>query len=115
MGFLRGFSASRIGLILEPVIGSLEEKGKKIQDCNYDPGFGKCCSNGAKSWRKSDYKAIFFSCVGAARKVSPNWSLETMTCHSSHCFSIVWGQGNAPLVTSLLSSCCMTHFFRIIH
>ena len=31
------------------------------------------------------------SCVGAARKVSPNWSLETMTCHSSHCFNIVWG------------------------
>ena len=23
------------------------------------------------------------SCVGAARKVSPNWSHETMTCHSS--------------------------------
>ena len=34
--------------------------------------------------------------VGAARKVSPNWSQETMTCHSSNCFSIVWGQGNAP-------------------
>ena len=48
------------------------------------------------------------SCVGAARKVSPNWSLETMTCHSSHCFSIVWGQGNAPLVTSLSSSCYMS-------
>ena len=36
--------------------------------------------------------------VGAARKVSPNWSHETMNCHSSNCFSIVWGQGNAPLV-----------------
>ena len=33
--------------------------------------------------------------VGAARKASPNWSQETMTCHSSNCFSIVWGQGNA--------------------
>ena len=33
--------------------------------------------------------------------VSPNWSQETMTCHSSNCFSIVWGQGNGPLVTSL--------------
>ena len=31
-----------------------------------------------------------FSCVGNARKVSSNWLLETMTCHSSHCFSIVW-------------------------
>ena len=31
--------------------------------------------------------------VGAARKVSPNWSQETMTCHSFNCFSIVWGQG----------------------
>ena len=36
--------------------------------------------------------------VGAARKVSPNWSHETMKCHSSNCFSIVWGQGNAPLM-----------------
>ena len=42
--------------------------------------------------------------VGAARKVSPNWSQETMTCHSSSCFSIVWGKGNVQLVTSLRSS-----------
>ena len=55
---------------------------------------------------------LFFSYVGAARKVSPNWSLETMICHSSHCFSIVWGQGNAPLVTSLPSSCYMTPFIE---
>ena len=27
--------------------------------------------------------------------VSPNWSQETMTCHSFNRFSIVWGQGNA--------------------
>ena len=33
------------------------------------------------------------SSVGAARKVFPNWSQETMTCHSSNCFSIVRGQG----------------------
>ena len=46
--------------------------------------------------------------VGAAHKLSPNWSQETMTCHSSNCFSIAWGQGNAPLVTSLPSSCYMT-------
>ena len=39
--------------------------------------------------------------LGAAREMSPHWSQETMTCHSSNCFSIVWGQGNAPLVTSL--------------
>ena len=31
-----------------------------------------------------------------------------MACHSSNCFSIVWGQGNAPLVTSVPSSCYMT-------
>ena len=31
------------------------------------------------------------SSVGAALKVSPNWSQETMTCHSSNCFSIDWG------------------------
>ena len=36
------------------------------------------------------------SSVGAARKVSPNWSQETMTCHSSNCFSIVRGQGQPP-------------------
>jgi len=67
-----------------------------------------CCdivSNGCKS------------SVGAAGKVSPNWSQETMTCHSSNCFSIVWGQGNAPLVISLLSSCnivlTLKHCIRI--
>ena len=27
------------------------------------------------------------SSVGAARKVSLNWSQKTMTCHSSNCFS----------------------------
>ena len=41
------------------------------------------------------------SSVGAARAVSPNWSQETMKCHSSSCFSIASVQGNAPLVTSL--------------
>ena len=29
------------------------------------------------------------SSVEAARKVSPDWSQETMTCHCSNCFSIV--------------------------
>ena len=50
------------------------------------------------------------SSAGAACKVSPNWSQETMACDSIsyNCFSIVWGQGNAPLVTSLLNSCYMT-------
>ena len=43
----------------------------------------------------------FPSSATAARKVSRNWSPKTMTCHSSYCFSTVWGQGNAPLVTSL--------------
>ena len=28
-----------------------------------------------------------------ARKVSPDWSPKTITCHSFNCFSIVWGQG----------------------
>ena len=41
------------------------------------------------------------SSVGAARKVSPNWSQETMTCHSSNCFSIVRGQGRTIGVTPL--------------
>ena len=35
---------------------------------------------------------FIFSCVGAARKVSPDWSQKTMKCHSFNCFSIVWGQ-----------------------
>ena len=36
-------------------------------------------------------RASINSSVAADPKVSPNWSLKTMTCHSSHCFSIVWG------------------------
>ena len=39
------------------------------------------------------------SCVGAAHQVSFDWSQKTKTCHSFNCFSIVWGQGQAPLVT----------------
>ena len=41
------------------------------------------------------------SSVGATRKVSPNWSQETMTSHSSNCFSIVRGQGRTIGVTPL--------------
>ena len=51
------------------------------------------------------------SSVGTVRKVSPNWSHETITCYSSNCFSIVLGQGNAPLVTFLPSSCYTTLSF----
>ena len=40
-------------------------------------------------------------------KVSPNWSQKTITCHTPNCFSIVGGQGNAPLMPSLPSSCYM--------
>ena len=40
--------------------------------------------------------------VGAACKISPDWSQETMTCHSSNCFSIFWDQGNAALVTKVV-------------
>ena len=32
---------------------------------------------------------MLLSSEGAARKVSPDWSQETTTCHSSNCFSIV--------------------------
>ena len=42
------------------------------------------------------YKTIFAiisQLCRAARKVSPNWSQKTMTCHSFNCFRIVWGQG----------------------
>ena len=45
------------------------------------------------------------------RKVSPNCSQETMTRHSLNVFSVFWGQENAPLVTSLHSSCYMSHIF----
>ena len=45
------------------------------------------------------------------RKVSPNCSQETMTCHSLNVFSVFWGQENAPLVTSLHSSCYISHIF----
>lgn len=40
------------------------------------------------------------SSVGATRKVSPNWSQETMTCHSSNCFSIFGGQGHAHFLST---------------
>ena len=33
------------------------------------------------------------SCVGAARKVSPDCSQKTMTCHSFNCFSFCLGSG----------------------
>ena len=51
------------------------------------------------------------SSVGTVRKFSPNWSQEAITCNSSNSFSIVWDQGNAPLVTFLPSSCYMTLSF----
>ena len=53
--------------------------------------------------------------VGAAQKVFPNWSQEMMTCHSSNnfCFTIVWGQGDAPRVQrksvlwlAIQANCC---------
>ena len=59
------------------------------------------------------FQGHVLSSVGAARKVSPYWSQETMTFRSSNCFSIVGGQGNAPLVTSLSSSCYMTPRFPL--
>ena len=49
------------------------------------------------------------SCVGAACKVSPDWSLKIMTCHSFNCFSFVWGHGLGTIVTSLPSCCYMTN------
>ena len=49
-----------------------------------------------------------------ARKVSPDWSLKTMTCHSFNCFSIVCAQGQAPLVTSLPSNCYVTLLFSVV-
>ena len=54
---------------------------------------------GGSSYREFELPGVdcSFICVGAALAVSPNWSQETMTCHSSNCFSIV----NPPLATSL--------------
>ena len=34
-----------------------------------------------------EVNAFQTSCVRAARKVSPDWSQKTMTCHSFNCFS----------------------------
>ena len=47
-------------------------------------------------------QSIGMRSVGAAWKVSPNWSQETMTCHV-----LVLFRGEAPLVTSLPSRCYM--------
>ena len=63
---------------------------------------------GVSSLLRYQSSYFFLSCVEAARKVSPDWSQKTMTRHSFNCFSIVWGHGLAPLVTSLLSSCYRT-------
>ena len=38
------------------------------------------------------------SYVGATRKVSPDWSQKTMTCHSFNCFRNVCGQGYEQLL-----------------
>ena len=50
------------------------------------------------------------SSVGVARKISPNSSQETMTCHSSNCFrqKCCFGSGNKLLVTPLPSICYIT-------
>ena len=37
------------------------------------------------------------SSEGSARKVSPDWSQETITCYSSNCFSIVLGSGKRTI------------------
>ena len=63
---------------------------------------------GVSSLLRYQSSYFFLSCVEAARKVCPDWSQKTMTRHSFNCFSIVWGQGLAPSVTSLLSSRYMT-------
>ena len=47
---------------------------------------------GQKIARTPMVKREISSCIGAARKVSPDWSQNTMTCHSFNCSSIVWGQ-----------------------
>ena len=36
---------------------------------------------------------MLLSSEGATRKVSPDWSQETTTCHSSNCFSTVLRSG----------------------
>ena len=64
-----------------------------------------CVLNRVSFWTASPSKSVK-TCdewptqtwVAATRKVSPNWSQELMTCHSSHCFSIVWGFSSAELV-----------------
>ena len=63
---------------------------------------------GVSSLLRYESSYFFLSCVEAVRKASPDWSQKTMTCHSSNCFSIVWGHGLAPLLTSLLSRCYRT-------
>lgn len=51
------------------------------------------------------------SSVGAVRKVSPNWSQDTMTCHSSNCF--VWGKGNVPLLNPDKTKVSVSDMFKV--
>ena len=77
-------------------------------EARYDFEVGQLALGHSYSHRSVKRQMACQSSVGAARKVSSHWSQETMTCHSSNCFSIVWDQGKALLVTSLPSSCDMT-------
>ena len=65
-------------------------------------------------WTRKISKAAGSLGCGAARKVSPDWSQKTMTCRSFNCFSIVSGQGCAPLVTSLPSSCYIARLSSVV-
>ena len=58
------------------------KKQEHLSDLNTQP-------NELSSFQAKSFPDKFKGSVAAARKVSPNWSLQTMTCHSSHCFSIV--------------------------
>ena len=74
IGLLRGFSAPRIGLILEPVFRS-----NKIQDCNHDPGFGICCSKEANE--------RIFTFISLTKKVAHIFSAKSCGYFDSTAFS----------------------------
>lgn len=93
IGFLRGFSAPRIGLILQPVFRNLDEKGSKIQGSNDDPGFGICCSKEAKSQRKSEFMFFFVKSerivtfISLTKKVAHIFSAKSCAYFDSTAFS----------------------------
>ena len=87
----RGFSGSRSRDRRKFIIFHLkDDNGKLWVEMIIVTSLDAMATVGCGRYRTHDHRSQDNrSSVGAARKVSPNWSQETVTCHSFNCFSIV--------------------------